>query len=125
MTPEIFQNLLLALITAVIGILAFAARGLITVGVAYLNSKVGVQKTDMLKSFVVTTVRFLEQSPVFKELTGAEKKERAIVEITQWCIKNNLPVDRAFVDKVIEEAVHVMNENKLGPEEIELFTGQE
>jgi hypothetical protein len=125
MNPEIFQTLLLATITAAISLITLAGRGLLSVGIAYLNSKIGVQKTDMLKSFATTTVRFLEQSPIFKDLTGAEKKERAILDVLTWCQVNRLPIDRAFVDKVIEEAVHLMNENKVSIEAVELTAGAE
>lgn len=125
MNPEIFQTLLLATITAAISLITLAGRGLLSVGITYLNSKIGVQKTDMLKSFATTTVRFLEQSPIFKDLPGAEKKERAILDVLTWCQANRLPIDRAFVDKVIEEAVHLMNENKVSIEAVEFGAGAE
>ena len=108
-----FQNLLSALVLAVVTILVFTAKQGITLGMKYLEAKMGLQNTLMLKDFVSTIVRFLEQSPVFKELTGADKKERAISEIITWAEARGIPVDRTYIDKLIEEAVQVMKTEKI------------
>lgn len=108
-----FQNLLSALVLAVVTILVFTAKQGISLGMKYLEAKMGLQNTLMLKDFVSTIVRFLEQSPVFKELTGADKKERAISEIITWAETRGIPVDRTYIDKLIEEAVQVMKTEKI------------
>ena len=108
-----FQNLLSALVLAVVTILVFTAKQGIALGMKYLEAKMGLQNTVMLKDFVSTIVRFLEQSPVFKELTGADKKERAISEIITWAEARGIPIDRAYIDKLIEEAVQVMKTEKI------------
>jgi hypothetical protein len=53
-------------------------------------------------------VRSLEQNGAFEGLIGADKKELAIVAITQYAVEHNIPVDREFIDKAIEEAVQLM-----------------
>jgi hypothetical protein len=108
-----FQNLLSALVLAVVTILVFSAKQGISLGMKYLEAKMGLQNTVMLKDFVSTIVRFLEQSPVFKKLTGADKKERAISEIITWAEARGIPIDRAYIDKLIEEAVQVMKTEKI------------
>lgn len=110
---QAFQNLLTALVIAVVTVLIYAVRGGVKVAKTYLEAKLGVANTVMLKDFVMTIVRFLEQSPVFRDLTGAEKKERAISEITAWAEQRGVPIDHAYIDKLIEEAVQVMKNEKI------------
>lgn len=119
MDPKLFQDLVSAVALAIVGLLAFAFKGLITVGVIFLKSKIGVSNTELLKGFVATTVRFLEQSPAFKDLSSPEKKERAIAEVVAYCQSHGLPIDHDFIDKLIEEAVSLMNENKIDLSTIE------
>ncbi len=112
MDPQLIQNLIVDVILALVGVAAFAARGLIQVGIVYLRGKIGDRNFDSLMSYADMTVRFIEQAPAFQELTGDKKKELAIVEILKFCEEYKLPVDRALIDKVIESAVQIMNAEK-------------
>ena len=107
-----FQTLLSALVLAVITVLAFAVRKGVIIAQLYLEQKLGSATYDFLKGYVTTTVRFLEQTPIFKELTGPEKKEAAIQDIAAWCSEHKLPIDYDLINKLLEEAVNVMNEGQ-------------
>ncbi len=112
MDPQLIQNLIVDVILALVGIAAFAARGLVQVGIEYLHAKLGDQNFQSLLGYADMTVRFVEQSPAFQDLTGDKKKELAIIELLKFCEAKKLPVDRALIDKVIESAVQIMNTEK-------------
>lgn len=114
MDPVLFQNLLYAVVTASVGLIAFVARGLITIGIEYLKVKVGNEKFTALSMFAQTVVRFLEQSNVFEALDGDKKKELAIVAITQYAEAHNLPIDRELIDKIIEASVRIVKKETSG-----------
>ena len=106
-----FQQLLLALLLMLVSVVGYGLKKGFDVLTAYANVKIGVETTGMLKTFAQTVVRSLEQNGAFKGLIGADKKELAIVAITQYADEHGIPVDRTFIDKIIEEAVQIMNEN--------------
>ena len=103
------QSLLTAVVLAIVALLTYALKNVVSMGQLYLEQKLGSATYKFVKDYAATTVRFLEQTPIFKELTGPEKKEYAITELVIWCQQHNLPVDHDLIDKVIEEAVNVMN----------------
>jgi hypothetical protein len=119
MDPILFQNLLYAVVTAAIGLIAFVARGLINIGIEYLKVKVGNEKFAALSMFAQTVVRFLEQSNVFEALDGSKKKELAIVAITKYAEEHNLPIDRELIDKIIEASVRIVKKEASGIGSIE------
>ncbi len=114
MDPELFQNLLYAVATASVGLIAFVARSLIAIGIEYLKVKMGNEKFNALSMFAQTVVRFLEQSNVFEALDGARKKELAIVAITQYAEEHHLPIDRELIDKIIEASVRIVKKEASG-----------
>ena len=120
MDPKLIQNLIVDVILLLVGVAAFGLRSLIQVGVVYLQAKLGDRNFNTLLSYADMTVRFIEQSPAFQELTGDKKKELAIIELLKFCESHKLPVDRALIDKVIESAVQIMNveKGKIGLPEI-------
>lgn len=124
MDQAVITNLLIALVLAIISILAYALKKGVNILEVYAIQKIGASKFESLKSQATTVVRFLEQSPAFKDLTGAEKKERAILDITNWCKEHNVPIESADIDTIIEEAVHIMNETKLDISELGAFVGE-
>jgi hypothetical protein len=105
MDPQVFQQLVLAVILAIVSLLAYALKGLVSVGISYLQNKLGQTNFQLLQSFVGATVSFLEQSPAFQSVVGEEKKQRAISEIVKFCEDHKLPVDEALIDKLVEQAV--------------------
>lgn len=107
MEPYI-QNLLEAAAIALIGIIAYGARALITVGVEYLKTRLSASQYQLLQAFAATTVRTFQQSPAFENLDSEKKKELAIIAVTQYAEGHHLPISRELCDKVIEEAVQVM-----------------
>jgi hypothetical protein len=103
------QHLIEALALVLVGVLAVALRGVVKVGITYLESKIGSEKFNLLKDYTQTIVRYLEQSPVFTELDGTKKKEQAISLITAWAKEHNLPITHELCDQIIEEAVQIVN----------------
>lgn len=108
MDPELFQNLLYALATAIVGLLAYAVRSLIVVGVAYLKARLTAVQFEALAGYAQTVVRYLEQSDAFKLLDGSKKKELAIVAILKYAEEMKIPVDRELIDKIIEASVRIV-----------------
>ena len=97
-------------VTSAVGIIAFGARKLITVGVAYLESRIGVQAYDQLKTYASTIVRSLEQTPAYQTFAGDQKKEIAINYLSNYAVKlglENLP--NGYISDIVEEAVQIMN----------------
>ena len=105
MDATVFQQLVSAVVLAIVSLIAYALKGLVSVGITYLQKKIGQSNFELLQGFTKTIVSFFEQSPVFREMLGEEKKQRAILEITQFCAAHNLPIDHELIDKLIEEAV--------------------
>ncbi len=105
MDPQVFQQLVAAVVLAIVSILAFLLKGLVQIGINYLQNKLGQTNFQLLQGFVGATVAFLEQSPAFQNLVGEEKKQRAIAEIVKFCEDHKLPIDDALIDKLIEQAV--------------------
>jgi hypothetical protein len=109
MNPEIFQQLILAVALAIVSLLCFAMRELITLGIAYLRAKLGQTQYDRVRAFADTIVKAVEQSPIYQDFTGDKKKELARVAVVQFAKEHNLPIDEALFDKFIEAAVKEMN----------------
>jgi hypothetical protein len=123
MDPQIIgviQNLLVAVVIAIITVIGFAAKKAIVLAGVYLEQKLGLATYTFVKDYVATTVRFVEQTPIFKELTGPEKKAQVMNEVASWCKARNIPVDAALIEKMVEEAVQVMNSFK-SPDASELL----
>ena len=113
MHPDIFQQILLAFALTLVSILAFFLRSLVQIGVEYLRAKLGESGFQQLRGYADVVVKMLEQSPAFQNFDGAKKKELAILSIIQYAEKNNLPIDRELIEKVIEAAVQEMNASKI------------
>jgi hypothetical protein len=103
------QPLISALILCVVGVLSYSSKKAVDIGITYMQSKLGASQMQLFRDMASTVVRNLQQNPAFKDLEGSLKKERAIVEMTDYAGKIGLPVDTSFVGKVIEEAVQIMN----------------
>ena len=102
---NVLNALLETALLALVAVLAFGLRGLISLGFKVLERKMGESNFLMLKEFAVTMASSLEQNPAFADYAGEKKKELAIVAITQWCKDLGIPVDVELIDRVIEEAV--------------------
>jgi len=109
------QPLISALILCVVGVLSYSLKKAVDVGITYIQAKLGASQMQLFRDMASTVVRNLQQNPAFKDLEGSLKKERAILEMTDYAGKIGLPVDHSFVDKLIEEAVQIMN-TELGPD---------
>jgi len=102
---QITSALILGLVLVATTLIGLAVQK----GVQYLKVKLGDTQLGTLKEIAQTVVRSLEQNPIFKDLDPTAKKERAVLAITTWCEKNNIPITHEFIDSLIEEAVQVMN----------------
>jgi hypothetical protein len=109
MTPDIVQQLLLAVALAIVSLFFWALRELIKIAIEYIKSKIGETAYNRIRGFTEIAVKFLEQSPVYKDFDGSKKKELAKVAVVQWAQEHKLPIDDALFDKFIEAAVQEMN----------------
>ena len=106
---QYLQPLISALILAVIGSLSYFLKQAADMGIALMKAKLSASNVQLVRDMASTVVRSLEQNPAFKDLSGTLKKERSIVAVTDYAEGLGLPVDHAFIDKIIEEAVQIMN----------------
>ena len=105
---QIFQSAISSLILAVIVVALLAAKSLLKLGNEYLLSKLNKTEYDTLQGLALTTVRYLNQSPVWQDVANEKKKEYAIGAVVEYADQIGLPVDHALVDKIIEEAVSIV-----------------
>lgn len=108
MDQELLVRIIEIVVLALVGILAVGAKGLVSVGVKYLESKIGSDQFESAKSIISTVVRAIEQSPQYEDLLGSEKKEQVILRASQWLRDSGLNVSDELLDQLIEEAVQVM-----------------
>ena len=111
-TPELVQKLIEIVFLIVVSILGYGAKKLVSMGETYLDAKLGAANFGLLKSFATTVVRGIEQSPAYKTWDGAKKKETAMVAIADFADDHGIPVDDAFLDHVLEEAVKEMKDQQ-------------
>lgn len=109
MNTDILQQLILAVALAIVSLVFWAIRELVSVGIAYLRAKLGQTNYERLHQFASTAVKAVEQSPIYKDFTGDKKKELVKVAVLQFAEAHKLPVDEALCDKFIEAAVQEMN----------------
>jgi hypothetical protein len=76
---------------------------------AYLEARIGAEQYGHIKEMVVTVVRALEQQGILLNLTGPEKKQMATSTIIQLLDRVGYEIEPAVLDKLIEEAVQVIN----------------
>lgn len=78
-------------------------------GAALLKVKLGDSQFALLEGYTRMVVRWLEQSGIKLNYTSEEKKAIAVVAITEFAKKLNIPIDADLVDKLVEAAVNIMN----------------
>lgn len=92
----------------IVSVLAYYVKKGIDVATEYLNARIGSDRIIALKDYVSTVVRSIEQSPVFSQWGGEEKKEYAIGVVRTYAERNGLDISYEKVDMFIEEAVQIM-----------------
>jgi len=117
---EIFENplvveILLAVVTALIGIFVAGAHKGINLLEAYLVKKMGLEGYEAAKDFAEQQVRALMQSPAWKDLANPEKKEMALNAVAKWCEDHNVALTFEQMDDLIEAAVQRVKA-EFGPE---------
>jgi hypothetical protein len=108
MDVELVREVTQLLLVGLIGALGLGLRGLIGLGLKYLEGKIGAEKVADFKQYAVMGVRALAQSPAFEWLEPEKKKELLIMWLTDYAQQKKLPYDYQFIDKVAEEAVHLV-----------------
>jgi len=108
MDQALLQNLLFALITAIVGALAWGLRQLISIGLMYLQKKIGSTNYDLLVKNATTLVRALEQSPATELWNGEQKKQFAINKMIEFTDLMKIDVALGDIDRLVEEAVQIM-----------------
>ena len=106
---QYIQPLISALIVCLVGVISYTLKKGADAGIAYVTAKLSATNVQLFRDMASTVVRSMEQNPAFKDLEGSLKKERSIIALTDYAKQIGLPVDAPFVDKMIEEAVQIMN----------------
>lgn len=101
-------NLIQAAVLALIGILAFGAKKLVSLGAEWLELKMGTEKYTVLKSYATTVVRAIAQSPATKDMVGWQKFQMASGQIASFAQSKGFDIDAEDVGNLIEEAVQIM-----------------
>lgn len=76
----------------------------------YIEHKITIEDLALAKEFALSVVSTLAQSPAFENLPNIEKKERAIVWLTQLITDFDLDFDFEDIDRLVEEAVLIIKE---------------
>jgi hypothetical protein len=108
MDPVLIQNLFSAIALALVGLVVYIVKGLAAVGLSYLESRLGASNLLVAKEMAILFVRTLKQSPVYEELDPSKKKELAVTWLTKFAAEKGLPFDYNYIDRLIEEAVHIV-----------------
>ena len=101
LTPVIVA-LLTTILTGIVGYLGVVAKRLADASSVYLINKIGHQNYDLLRKISKDAVLNLIQSPAFKDLTGAEKKEIALVKINDYLRNYNIRFSHEQMSEMIE-----------------------
>jgi hypothetical protein len=109
MNPDILQQLILAVALAIVSLVFWALRELVSLGITYLKSKIGQSQYERVMDFASMAVKAIEQTPIYQDFTGEKKKELARVAVVQFAQEHHLPIDEALFDKFIEASVKEMN----------------
>lgn len=113
------NELLVALVLALVGVMTYLLKGLASVAIAYLNNKIGADKVQFAGSLVEVMVRAVQQSPEFSELDGAAKKEQVLARAQTLLAKYGINMSHDELDKLVEAAVQVMkSELASGPPQL-------
>lgn len=79
-----------------------------TVGRQALSAQIGEKNLAELKSFGEMAVRFLAQSPAFKELANEQKLDKAVADIVAYANSRGIPMSDALAHQIIESSVHII-----------------
>jgi hypothetical protein len=120
MDPVLIQNLFSAIALALVGLVVYLVKGLAAVGLNYLEGRLGANNLLIAKEMAILFVRTLKQSPIYEDLDPSKKKELAIGWLTKFAEEKKLPFDYNYIDKLIEEAVHIAKAEK---QDYDLITG--
>jgi hypothetical protein len=108
MDQAAITNLLVAAVIALISFAAYAGRKLVDVGVKYLEAKLGSTQFSQISERAETMVRYLEQSPIFKDFDGAKKFELLKIDLIKFAADKGIPLSDADLNKIGEAAVRVV-----------------
>lgn len=97
------------LATAFTGLIVQAIIALAKYYIPFMKEKVGETQFALWRDTASLIVRSIEQSPAFIEFTGAEKKQRAMMNLASWFEGRGIPVTVELIDSLIEAAVQQMN----------------
>ena len=105
----------LEIMYTVLGVLAGAFLGLVPT-FRKLAQKTETKVDDNILEIAVNIVQWYEDN--FKYKDGANKKARAITEVGMQVEKLGLKATDAVIDKAVERAVTIVEENTLAKEEL-------
>jgi hypothetical protein len=105
-SEQILVPAMMALATAVVGVLCLLIKKLGDAAAVYLDSKLGSDKRAELEKSALITVRYLEQSPAAKDLVNEKKKELLLISLQAEAKKLGIDISFEALDKIAEAAVH-------------------
>lgn len=93
------------------GVMIVAALGTIAFNTLreYLKVKLGKENFDSLMGFANTVVHYVEQIAKLEGLTSEEKKEKAVIWLSDILSEKGIVVSDEVIDMAIEAAVNMMN----------------
>lgn len=113
LSSEEFRNLLLSIITAIMGLLATHAKTLITAMIAKVEAqkieaenKVGKAQVEILESIALTAVRYVQQ--VFYDSNAEEKFKQAIRIAQNELDGRNISIGGENLEYYIEAAYNAV-----------------
>jgi hypothetical protein len=103
---DLFSPIIVSMVTALlvllVGYLAKTVKETLVLAGDYLSTKMNVEDYTMFRGIARDIVLTLMQHPAYKDLTGAEKKEMAIVKITNYLDEVGLNFSHEQVSEIIE-----------------------
>lgn len=108
--PQIFEFICAVIIAPIFTYLGIRAKALYE---QYVNTKV---KRDVVE----TSVKYVQQR--YKDLSGAEKKQKAIEYISAMLAEKGIPITELEMEMLLESAVYAFKQGIKTPAQIEETT---
>ena len=84
-------------------------RGTPVIGYTFQSEDALGDELLLYREMADIIVRSIEQAPAFSSFNSAEKKQRAMMELSSWLDKQGVELEIAKIDMLIEAAVQEMN----------------
>ena len=107
----LLQPVLNQVVILIIGALGAALLYYVKLGVDYIKGKIGADKYEKIKGYVVSLVKSYAQNPIFRDLDNEAKKEAVLAKATAFAEGLGLPITYEMLDTWLEEAMQELNKD--------------